>query len=125
MLPMCAAFEFGDRWFRSPWLVTVTTVLTAGLMVSRIPTFSGKKIRVAPDHVAPLLIGAAVLAAFLLTEPFATLLVLGLGYLALIPLSIRSYRRLEKAAGALRAARAMPDAPLLRAVETLPGLGED
>ncbi|HLY58074.1 MAG TPA: CDP-diacylglycerol--serine O-phosphatidyltransferase [Stellaceae bacterium] len=124
VLPMCAAFVFGDTVFRSPWLCVVTTVLTAGLMVSRIPTFSGKKLRVPPEYLAPLLIGAAVLTAFLLATPFATLLVMGLVYLASIPFSIRSYRKLEKAAEELRASRAMPDAPLLRAVETLPGLEE-
>jgi CDP-diacylglycerol--serine O-phosphatidyltransferase len=122
LLPMCAAFEFGDEYFRSPWLSAATAVVTAGLMVSRIPTFSGKKIRVPAEYVPPLLIAAAVLAAFLLTEPFATLLVLGLGYIAAIPVSIRAYRRLEKAHAAARAARALPEAPLLRAVETLPGL---
>jgi CDP-diacylglycerol--serine O-phosphatidyltransferase len=118
VLPICAAFEFGDGFFRSPWFCAVTTVLTAGLMVSRIPTFSGKKVRVPPDYVGPLLIVASVLAAFLLTEPFATLLVMGLVYIGTIPFSIRSYRRLERAAEQLRAQRAMPEAPLLRAVES-------
>ena len=122
LLPICAAFELGDDWFRSPWPVAFWTVIIAGLMVSRIPTFSGKKLRVAPDYVPPLLIGAAVFAAFMLTVPFATLLVLGLAYLGSIPFSIRSYRRLEQTHAAMRSARALPDAPLLRAVETLPGL---
>jgi CDP-diacylglycerol--serine O-phosphatidyltransferase len=125
VLPICASFEFGDAVFRSPWLCAVTTILTAGLMVSRIPTFSGKKMRVPTQYAGPMLVVAAVLAAFLLTEPFATLLVLGLIYLGSFPFSIRAYHRLERTHAALRAARAAPEAPLLRAVETLPGLDDD
>jgi CDP-diacylglycerol---serine O-phosphatidyltransferase len=121
VIPLCAAFEFGDQFFRSPYLCAVTTISVAALMVSRVPTFSGKRFRVPADYVVPLLLGLAVLAAFLTTAPWMTLLVIGLGYLATIPLSIRSFSHLKKAAEALRAAApsapARPEAPVLRAVD--------
>jgi CDP-diacylglycerol--serine O-phosphatidyltransferase len=122
VLPLCAAFEFGPDFFRSPYLCAVTTVSVAALMVSRVPTFSGKRFRVPADYVVPLLLGAAILAAFLTTAPWSTLLVIGLGYLASIPLSIRSYNHLRNAAEALRASAPKDSAqraegPALRAVE--------
>jgi len=121
VIPLCAAFEFGDAIFRSPYLCAVTTISVAALMVSRVPTFSGKRFRVPADYVVPLLLGLAMLAAFLTTAPWMTLLVIGLGYLATIPLSIRSFSHLKKAAEALRAAApaapARPEAPVLRAVD--------
>ncbi len=121
VLPLCAAFEFGPDFFRSPYLCAVTTVSVAALMVSRVPTFSGKRFRVPADYVVPLLLGAAILAAFLTTAPWSTLLVIGLGYLATIPLSIRSFNHLRNAAEALRASApkdgARADGPGLRAVE--------
>lgn len=122
VLPLCAAFEFGPDFFRSPYLCAVTTVSVAALMVSRVPTFSGKRFRVPADYVVPLLLGAAILAAFLTTAPWSTLLVIGLGYLASIPLSIRSFNHLRKAAEALRASAPKDSAqraegPALRAVE--------
>jgi hypothetical protein len=45
------------------------------------------------------------------------MLAIGIVYLFSMPLSIRSYRRLERAANDLRAARLAPEAPLLRAIE--------
>jgi CDP-diacylglycerol--serine O-phosphatidyltransferase len=121
VLPLCASFELGPEFFRSPYLCALTTVSVAALMVSRVPTFSGKRFRVPADYVVPLLLGAAILAAFLTTAPWLTLLAVGLGYLATIPLSIRSFSHLKKAAEALRAsaASAAPraDAPVLRAVD--------
>jgi CDP-diacylglycerol---serine O-phosphatidyltransferase len=127
VLPLCANFETGWDLFRSPFLCMLTTVSIAALMVSRVPTFSAKRFHVPAEWVVPLLLGAAMLTAFLTTAPWPTLLALGGAYLASIPLSIRSFRKLKEAAEALRAqaqtpasttttpARAEP--PVLRAIE--------
>ncbi|HVJ56080.1 MAG TPA: CDP-diacylglycerol--serine O-phosphatidyltransferase [Aliidongia sp.] len=118
LLPLCGAFEFGPTFFQSPYLCAITTVSIAALMVSRVPTFSGKRFRVPADYVLPMMIGVAALMAFLTTAPWPTLLVLGLGYVATIPFSIRSFNRLRKAAEALRAGGVGREAPpVLRAVE--------
>jgi CDP-diacylglycerol--serine O-phosphatidyltransferase len=120
VLPLCAAFEFGPDFFRSPWLCAVTTVSVAGLMVSRVPTFSGKRLHVPTEYVVPLLLGAAMLTAFLTTAPWPTLLVIGLCYLGAIPFSIRSYNHLKRTAEALRAAQTSAprsEPPVLRAVD--------
>lgn len=118
MIPFVATFEFGGSFFRSPYFCAVTTLLVAGLMVSRVPTFSGKRRRVPADYVLPLMLVVGVLAAFVLTEPWATLLLVGGGYLLTFPFSIRSYRKLKIAAEALRASRTAAEEPLLRAVES-------
>jgi CDP-diacylglycerol--serine O-phosphatidyltransferase len=78
-------------------------VMVALLMVSRIPTFSGKNIgRIPGERVLPVL-GLAVLAVVLLIAyPWELLTVLSLGYLALLPVSLRSYRRHEAADRAAR-----------------------
>ncbi len=75
--------------FIAPYIVGV-----AILMVSRIPTFSGKNLgpRVRRDLVLPIL-GCAVLAfVFLISFPWETLTLLAIVYLLMIPVSIRSYR---------------------------------
>jgi CDP-diacylglycerol--serine O-phosphatidyltransferase len=117
LLPLCASFEFGLPFAHSPYLCAATTVLTAGLMVSRLPTYSGKGFRVPADWVLPLMILVGILFAFMTTAPWPTLLGLGLAYLASIPFSLRSYAKLRTAAEAIRA---RPDTPHLRAVETEP-----
>jgi CDP-diacylglycerol---serine O-phosphatidyltransferase len=55
------------------------------------------------EWVLPMLLVIGGLAAFLTTEPWATLLAIGVLYLVSIPLSVRSYRRLRSAAEELRA----------------------
>jgi CDP-diacylglycerol--serine O-phosphatidyltransferase len=104
MVPMIAAFEFGDTVFRSPWLNAIVLLAVAGLMVSRVPTFALKRFRVPSEWVLPMLLGIGALAAFLTTEPWATLLVIGVTYVGSFPFSIRSYRRLKQAAEAMRSA---------------------
>lgn len=95
LLPMVASFEFGNGFFDSPTVVSVFLAGVAFLMVSTIPTYSFKKVRIPNAWVLPLLLIVGVLAAFLVTEPWKTLAVLGSLYVLLIPVSVRSFRRLK------------------------------
>jgi CDP-diacylglycerol---serine O-phosphatidyltransferase len=69
-------------------------VLVSILMVSRVPTFSGKTMgpRVRRDLVLPILGCAALAIVCLISFPWETLSIFALSYLLMIPLSIRSYR---------------------------------
>lgn len=114
MIPMLFTFELGsDAIFRSPYLNGLVLASVAALMVSRVPTYSFKRFRVHRDWVLPVLLVIGALAAFLTTEPWATLLAAGLLYLASIPLSIRSHR-LRRAADERRAGNVRSD------IETTP-----
>lgn len=95
LLPMVASFEFGRGFFDRPIVVAIFLLGVSFLMVSNIPTFSFKKVRIPNAWVLPILLIIGLLAAFLVTEPWKTLAVVGLAYVALIPLSIRSFRRLK------------------------------
>jgi len=78
-----------------PWLIALYTSAMAALLVSTIPTFSGKLMgeRIARELVLPIFVGAAALVALLVTYPYGTLTLITLLYLAAIPLS---YRRFEQ-----------------------------
>ena len=66
--------------------------LIAILMVSRVPTFSGKNItRVPRELVLPVLAASALIIVCLIALPWETLIIVSCVYAALIPLSIRSY----------------------------------
>jgi CDP-diacylglycerol--serine O-phosphatidyltransferase len=76
-----------------PTLVIVNTLLIAGLMISRVPMFSFKKVRVR-RHAVPflmVLIGMFVLAMF--RDAWLTLSVAVWTYIAMIPLSVLSHKR--------------------------------
>jgi CDP-diacylglycerol--serine O-phosphatidyltransferase len=98
MVPMVASFEFGGDVFARPVVAGLFLMTVSFLMVSTIPTFSFKKVRVPNHWVLPVLLVVGALAAFLVTEPWLTLFVVGLTYMALIPVSIRAFRRLKREA---------------------------
>lgn len=81
--------------------VLIYTVLIAGLMVSTIPTYSGKLLgeRIGSEWVLPIFVGAVGLVACVVTYPFGTLALISLVYLALIPMSWRRFRRKQDSDG--------------------------
>jgi CDP-diacylglycerol--serine O-phosphatidyltransferase len=81
-------------------LVLLYTLAIALLMVSRVPTFSGKLIgqRIAREYVLPVFVLAALFIAVLLTYPSLTLTVGSLTYLAAIPLSAYRYKSEQRKA---------------------------
>ncbi|MBC7906315.1 MAG: CDP-diacylglycerol--serine O-phosphatidyltransferase [Rhodospirillaceae bacterium] len=98
LLPMVASFEFGVGFFDRPVVTAVFLLGVAFLMVSTIPTFSFKKVRVPNAWVLPVLLVVGLTAAFLVTEPWLTLALIGASYVGLIPVSVRSFRRLRSQA---------------------------
>lgn len=95
LLPLVASFQFGQGFFAKPLVVALFLGGVSFLMISTVPTFSFKKVRVPNAWVLPLLLLVGLFTAFLVTEPWATLTALGLVYLAMIPISVRSFRRLK------------------------------
>ena len=96
MMPMFASFEWGFWVARSPILNAVWIGLVALLMVSTIPTFSLKRLRIPTHHVIPTLLGVGLIAAFMTTAPWATLMLVGVAYVVSIPLTVRASYRLRR-----------------------------
>jgi CDP-diacylglycerol--serine O-phosphatidyltransferase len=76
-----------------PVLIACYTLAMAALLVSNIPTFSGKLLgeRISQDYVLPAFVGAAALVALLVTYPYGTLTLLTILYLISIPFSYRQF----------------------------------
>jgi CDP-diacylglycerol--serine O-phosphatidyltransferase len=77
------------------WLVLPYIAAVALLMVSRVPTFSGKTLgsRISRDLVLPLLGIAALVIVSLIAFTWEMLTAMSAFYIALLPFGIRSYRR--------------------------------
>jgi CDP-diacylglycerol--serine O-phosphatidyltransferase len=78
-----------------PIVIALYTLLIAFLLISTIPTFSGKLLgeRISREWVLPILVGVAALVGLLVTYPHGTLTVVTLLYLAMIPISWRRYQQ--------------------------------
>jgi CDP-diacylglycerol--serine O-phosphatidyltransferase len=93
VLPLVVSFQGAEAFFRSPAIVAIFVVAVAFLMVSRIPTYSFKKMRVPREYILIVLIVVGLLAAVIWSYPWATLTLFGVLYIVAIPLGVRSYRR--------------------------------
>jgi len=88
-------------------------VFIALLTISRIPCYAGKTLgtRVPRDKVLPIFVAVVVVAGLLFAYPFEMLALIVIAYLALIPLSVARYRKLERAHEALLAEPAPAEQP--------------
>lgn len=95
LLPMIASFEFGREIVGHPILLAAWTSIVALLMVSRVPTYSLKKIKIPQFMVLPVVVAAVLLLVGLAGSPWRTLTVALLVYIASFGVSMWSYRRLR------------------------------
>jgi CDP-diacylglycerol---serine O-phosphatidyltransferase len=87
---------------RHPLLCGPFLIGTAALSISSLPVWSFKNFKVPAEYFLPLLLGTGIFVTLLFAEPWAALAAAGIIYLAMLPFSVRSFRRLRRAAEALR-----------------------
>ena len=111
-------------------LTALYTLLIAFLMVSRLPVFSGKtvRMRVPLELVLPVFVSVIFFIALLIGYPWHILSAGSLPYLASLPMGWKSYRdqaRKFAAATAVPAADAAPPSPAPSFAPTAPDPSED
>jgi CDP-diacylglycerol--serine O-phosphatidyltransferase len=110
MLPFDLAFLGVPK---PPAMLTAAyTLLIAVLMVSRLPVFSGKtvKMRVPPELVLPVFVSVVFFVAMLIGYPWHILSIGSVLYLMSLPWGWKSYREHERKAAALATPDATADA---------------
>lgn len=98
ILPLIMWLNTDMDVLRNPMLTGPVMVAVAVLMVSRVPTYSGKRMRLKPHWVVPVMIFIGLTGAFLVTDTWATLSIIGIVYFAAIPVSVITFSRLKHAA---------------------------
>ncbi len=96
LLPLALGVELDWAFVQSPWFTIVWTLLIATLMISRLPTYSFKRIRVPHQAFTAVMAGIAVLAVAMFTEPIITLAGMIIAYATTIPFAIKSFQKLKK-----------------------------
>ena len=95
LMPLIVSFEVPAGYVDRVPVVAVYLLGVSFLMVSKIPTFSAKKVRIPNALVLPILLLIGLLTAFMVSEPWLTLSVVDGIYLIMIPVAIRSFARLR------------------------------
>jgi len=99
LLPMLAFSP--TLGFQSPaWVVVGATFLVGVAMISRVPMFSLKGLRVRRPYVAPFLVLVGLVVVAALRDVWLTLAAMSAVYLALIPLAWLNSTRARRAADA-------------------------
>ncbi|MFO1037159.1 MAG: CDP-diacylglycerol--serine O-phosphatidyltransferase [Geminicoccaceae bacterium] len=95
--PLMWSFVVGEG-VTTGWTVNaIMFVFVAFMMVSRVPTFSAKRVRVKPEQVLPVLLFASVLIVGLITETWATFCIIAALYIASIPVGIWQATKMRRA----------------------------
>ncbi|WP_430694895.1 CDP-alcohol phosphatidyltransferase family protein [Mesorhizobium montanum] len=81
------------------FVATGFTVLIAFLLVSRLPVYSGKSVKVPGDRVLPVILGVVLYILLLMTYPWYTLTASVAGYLLFLPFSVRAYSKRARLEG--------------------------
>src|SRR6266403_1689637 len=104
LLPVYLAFLGTPK--PHPTLTAIYTLLIAFLMVSRLPVFSGKSVRmrVPPEMVLPVFVSVVFFIALLISYPWHILSFGSVLYLLSLPLGWKSYRDQERSAAATQSA---------------------
>jgi CDP-diacylglycerol---serine O-phosphatidyltransferase len=99
LLPVYSEFVGTPRGFWTAPLVLVYTLAIGLLMVSRLPTWSGKLIgrHIRRDLVLPIFVVGVLAVALFVTYPFQTATVATVAYLASLPFSWSAFHRRERA----------------------------
>lgn len=93
VLPLTLSFVVGDSWLRSDAANIVVLLAVALLMISRVPTFSAKRLKLSGPQRLFALVGLVLFIALLMSETWVMVSLLTLIYLATIPVSVLQRRR--------------------------------
>jgi CDP-diacylglycerol--serine O-phosphatidyltransferase len=96
-LPLYLWLVTENELFRNPAIVAPWIVFVAILMISNVATFSWGSIRLRRHIRLEAILLLALLGTALFSEPWITLIVIAVGYVAAIPFSVRSYAKVKAA----------------------------
>ncbi|MDR3326052.1 MAG: CDP-diacylglycerol--serine O-phosphatidyltransferase [Rhodospirillaceae bacterium] len=97
LLPMVLSFQSENNgFFTSTSINAIVLIVVSFLMVSKIPTYSGKNFKIPHDYVLPTLLLVSVLVASLVTDPWTTIATMGIIYAISIPISALSFYKFRK-----------------------------
>lgn len=87
--------------YEIPYVHAFLLLAVGFMLISKIPTYSGKGTDIPQEKLRLVLAGVAIFIALVIATPWVSLSMLGVAYLATIPLSYKEYHKIlaQEAAG--------------------------
>lgn len=120
MAPMYLAFLGVEPSRNVAFVGTAFAILVAFLLVSRLPIYSGKKLRIRREYLLPVMLAGVFYVLLLIVFPWQTLTTSVAGYLIFLPLSASAYARRAKIEGEKATAEAEANAEVAKTPESKP-----
>jgi CDP-diacylglycerol--serine O-phosphatidyltransferase len=99
MLPLYLAFLGLEPTRYAAFIGTAFTIIIAFLLVSRLPVYSGKSLKIPGDRMLLVILAVVLYILLLVSYPWYTLTVSVCVYLLFLPFSVRAYSRRAKKEG--------------------------
>lgn len=96
LLPLVATFHMLNKDFFSHWVIAPYILMIGLLMVSKIPSFSGKRVAIKSKYIVPMLVLAGIIIIGILLDPWLTLPCIGITYFLSLPVSTFIYYKQYK-----------------------------
>lgn len=102
LLPMILSFQIDSGFLRSPVLVAFVIIVVGIMLVSQMPTYSFKNLRVQHRFVLVTMLIVGLFGAMIVSAPWLTLTIILIAYLITMPFSLKSFRTQKEEAEALQ-----------------------
>lgn len=109
LLPMILSFQIDSAFLRSPILVAIIIIAVATLLVSQMPTYSFKNLRVQHRFVLLTMLFVGLFGAMIVSAPWLTLTIILVSYIITMPFSLKSFRTQKMEAEALQPDTGLPE----------------
>lgn len=93
VLPIMMGAGFELSFASAPYFSGLFVIFSGGMMVSRLHIFTMKNVNIPQKMVLPIMLCVVLSVGFLYSYPWIGFSLLGLFYLALIPISEKDYRK--------------------------------
>ena len=101
LLPMIISFQTKVDLVREPFFVSIFILVVSGLLVSQLPTYSFKTLRIQHRFILLTMLAAGLVAALAVSAPWLTLTIILIFYIISFPFGLKSYKKQEARASRL------------------------
>jgi CDP-diacylglycerol--serine O-phosphatidyltransferase len=111
LLPMIISFQSDMEILREPFFVAIFIFVVSGLLVSQLPTYSFKNLRIQHRFILLTMLIVGLVAALAVSAPWLTLTIVLMAYIASFPFGLISYRKQDAKLPKPKSAPKTPETP--------------